>query len=60
MKMKIAVASKKNMGTEHFDHYENFSIFEVENNEIIKSESIKNTVHKHHDDCGHKNRCIYE
>lgn len=44
--MKIAVASEKNMVTEHFGHCESFSIFEVENNEIIKSESIKNPGHK--------------
>ena len=45
-KMKIAVASEKEMVTEHFGHCENFNIFEVENNKIVKSESIPNPGHK--------------
>lgn len=44
--MKIAVASEKDMVTEHFGHCENFNIFEVENNVIINSESIPNPGHK--------------
>jgi len=45
-KMKIAVASKGKMATEHFGHCENFNIFEVQNNQIIKSESIPNPGHR--------------
>ena len=44
--MKIAVASEKEMVTEHFGHCINFNIFEVENNKIVKSESIMNPGHK--------------
>jgi len=44
--MKIAVASENNMVTEHFGHCEGFNIFEVENNEIVKSESFPNPGHK--------------
>lgn len=45
-KMKIAVASEKEMVTEHFGHCESFSIFEAENDQIVKSESILNPGHK--------------
>lgn len=45
-KMKIAVASEKEMVTEHFGHCVNFNIFEAENDQIIKSESIANPGHK--------------
>ena len=45
-KMKIAVASENKMVTEHFGHCESFSIFEVENNQIVKSETIPNPGHK--------------
>lgn len=44
--MKIAVASEKNMVTEHFGHCENFNIYDVENNEIVKHESFPNPGHK--------------
>lgn len=44
--MKIAVASEGVMVTGHFGHCENFNIYEVENNKIIKSESIPNPGHK--------------
>jgi len=44
--MKIAVASEGKMVTEHFGHCEGFSIFEVQNNQIIKAESIPNPGHK--------------
>ena len=44
--MKIAVASENKMVTEHFGHCVNFNIFEVENDKIIKSESIPNPGHK--------------
>lgn len=44
--MKIAVASDKGMVTEHFGHCEEFVIFDVENNEIIKSAPIANPGHR--------------
>jgi len=44
--MKIAIASEKEMVTGHFGHCESFTIFETENNKIIKSESIPNPGHK--------------
>lgn len=44
--MKIAVASEGNRITEHFGHCENFNIFEVEDNRIIRKESIPNPGHK--------------
>ena len=44
--MKIAVASEGKMVTEHFGHCENFNIFEVENNQIAKIDSISNPGHR--------------
>ena len=44
--IKIAVASENEMVTEHFGHCKNFNIFEIENKQIIKSESIANPGHK--------------
>lgn len=44
--MKIAVASENEMVTEHFGHCVNFNIFETQNDQIIKSESIANPGHK--------------
>ena len=44
--MRIAVASEKDMVTEHFGHCENFNIFDIENNEIVKMDSIPNPGHK--------------
>lgn len=44
--MKIAVASEGNMTSGHFGHCENFNIFEVEDNKIVKEESIPNPGHK--------------
>lgn len=44
--MKIAVASDKGMVTEHFGHCEEFVIFDIENNEIIKSAPIANPGHR--------------
>lgn len=44
--MKIAVASEGKMVTEHFGHCENFSIFDVENNQIVKTQSIPNPGHR--------------
>ncbi len=44
--MKIAVASENGMVTEHFGHCESFIVFDVENNQIIKDETIANPGHK--------------
>lgn len=44
--MKIAVASEGKMVTGHFGHCENFNIFEVEDNQIVKTHSIPNPGHK--------------
>lgn len=44
--MKIAVASENKIVTEHFGHCINFNIFETENSEIVKVESIPNPGHK--------------
>ncbi|WP_303861083.1 NifB/NifX family molybdenum-iron cluster-binding protein [Alkalibaculum bacchi] len=44
--IKIAVASENEIVTEHFGHCVNFNIFEAENDQIIKSESIPNPGHK--------------
>jgi predicted Fe-Mo cluster-binding NifX family protein len=44
--MKIAVASEKGMVADHFGHCEGFIIFDTENNQIIKSETIANPGHR--------------
>ena len=44
--MKIAVASEKEMVTEHFGHCEGFMIFDAENNQIVKSETVANPGHR--------------
>lgn len=44
--MKIAVASEKQMVSEHFGHCESFTIFEAENKQILKSETITSPGHK--------------
>ncbi len=44
--MKIAVASENEMVTEHFGHCERFSIYEIDNNQIMKCETIPNPGHK--------------
>lgn len=44
--MKIAVASEGKMVTEHFGHCESFLIFEAENGQIMKNESVPNPGHK--------------
>ena len=43
---KIAVAGENGKVTEHFGHCENFIIFDVENNSIIKEETIPNPGHR--------------
>jgi predicted Fe-Mo cluster-binding NifX family protein len=44
--MKIAVASEGKMVTEHFGHCEGFIIFEAENGQITRSETVPNPGHK--------------
>lgn len=44
--MRIAVASDKGMVTEHFGHCESFEIFDAENKQIVKNESVANPGHK--------------
>lgn len=44
--IKIAVASDNEMVSEHFGYCSSFKIFEVENKQIIKSESIANPGHR--------------
>ncbi|WP_312651118.1 NifB/NifX family molybdenum-iron cluster-binding protein [Aminipila sp.] len=44
--MKIAVASEGKMVTEHFGHCESFIIYDCENGQIIKSQSVANPGHK--------------
>jgi C_GCAxxG_C_C family probable redox protein len=44
--IKIAVASEKEMVTEHFGHCENFNIFEAQNNKIVEVKSVPNPGHK--------------
>lgn len=44
--MKIAVASERDMVTEHFGHCPNFNIFETENDRIVKSQSVANPGHR--------------
>lgn len=43
---KIAVASEKEMVTEHFGHCLNFNIFTVEAEKIMGSESVPNPGHR--------------
>ncbi|HWQ07039.1 MAG TPA: NifB/NifX family molybdenum-iron cluster-binding protein, partial [Feifaniaceae bacterium] len=44
--MKIAVASEGTQVTEHFGHCESFIVFDVENEVIVKQESIPNPGHR--------------
>ena len=44
--MKIAVASDNEMVTEHFGHCEGFICFDVEDNKVVKSETIPNPGHR--------------
>ncbi len=43
--MKIAVASEKDMVTQHFGHCESFTIFQTESDKITKAEIIQNPGH---------------
>ena len=44
--LKIVVALDNGIITEHFGHCDNFMIFDTENNQIIKSETIANPGHR--------------
>ncbi len=44
--MKIAVACENEKVTGHFGYCDSFKIFDVENNHIVKSESVPNPGHK--------------
>ena len=44
--MKIAVASEGKMVTQHFGHCDSFIIFDVENNKIVKNQSVANPGHR--------------
>lgn len=44
--IKIAVATEAGQITEHFGYCKSFTIFDVENGEIVKTESIPNPGHK--------------
>lgn len=44
--MKIAVASERDMVTEHFGHCTNFNIYESDKSIITNSQSIPNPGHK--------------
>lgn len=44
--MIIAVASEKTMITGHFGHCENFNLYEVNEGEVVKHESIPNPGHR--------------
>lgn len=44
--MKIAIASESKRVTEHFGHCEGFMIFDTDNGQVIKSETIANPGHR--------------
>ncbi|HPX93357.1 MAG TPA: NifB/NifX family molybdenum-iron cluster-binding protein [Bacillota bacterium] len=44
--IKIAVASEGQKVTAHFGHCQNFNLFEVEDGQIMRSESIVNPGHR--------------
>ncbi|MFA9380784.1 MAG: NifB/NifX family molybdenum-iron cluster-binding protein [Acetanaerobacterium sp.] len=44
--MKIAVASDKEMVTQHFGHCESFIVFDTENDRIVAQQKIANPGHK--------------
>jgi predicted Fe-Mo cluster-binding NifX family protein len=44
--MKIAVAAEGKNITGHFGHCVNFMLYDVENNKIVKEESVENPGHK--------------
>ena len=44
--LRIAVATDKGIVADHFGHCESFMIFDTENKQIIKSETVANPGHK--------------
>ena len=44
--MKIAVACEGKAVTQHFGYCEKFTVFNIDNNEIVKVEDINNPGHK--------------
>ena len=46
MNRKIAVASENKNVCPHFGHCESFLLFDVENNKIVRSETVANPGHK--------------
>ncbi len=44
--MRIAVASEGKNVTEHFGHCPHFMLFDVENDSIVKTESVANPGHR--------------
>jgi predicted Fe-Mo cluster-binding NifX family protein len=44
--MILAVACENNMVTQHFGHCENFIIFDIEDNKIKNSKTVRNPGHK--------------
>ncbi len=44
--MRIAVASENGKVNEHFGHCQGFMLFDTDNNQIVKSETIPNPGHK--------------
>ncbi len=44
--MKIAVASMGTIVAGHFGHCENFNLYDTENNQIVKEESVLNPGHR--------------
>ncbi len=44
--LRVAVASENGKVTEHFGHCEGFMIFDVEENKIVKSETVANPGHR--------------
>lgn len=44
--LRIAVATDKGIVADHFGHCESFMIFDTENKQIVKSETVANPGHK--------------
>lgn len=44
--MKIAVASEGRSISKHFGHCEHFYLFDVENNKVIRTETVANPGHR--------------
>lgn len=44
--LKIAIASERDLVAEHFGHCQNFNVYDVDNDKIIKQTSIPNPGHR--------------